>query len=569
VSALPTPGQCHGPAVPWTGAGGGHILAASALIDHWGWAVNKGLRFVGALAAAGAVALSALGSQVGVMAATPSATLAGAVGAVPAFQRGTRHTQPVTSGSARAEATPAGVQAATANAGSSHLLANFDGVGSLDSAITNFGAEFEPPDQGLCAGNGYVVEMVNSAFRVYDTSGHTLAGPTNVNAPFHDGSKQFTSDPRCQYDASTNTWFAVVLFLNNPFTASRIDIAVNTSGDPRTSWSVFHIGTTDAKAPASEGCPCFGDQPTLGIDAFNLYTTTNEFSILGPQFNGAQIYAISKRDLIHHAANVHFVHYKNLTIAGSLAASIQPALTNGWAPAEYFLSSLDPNGTGDHRIGVWALTNVSAVDAGGMPKLSSMVIRSEPYAIPPPAAQMGSTSTLDSGDDRMQQTQFIDGEIWGALDTQVTPAGDTMPRAGVAWFRVRPRLEGSSLGWAELTGQGYVASAGEYVLYPAIEADAEGHAAMVVSVSGANRFASAAYSVLGRGGSQFGAPVIAAAGSGPYDPAATRWGDYSSAVLDPRSDSVWMATEYMPPLSSQTADGLRNWGTRVLHLALG
>jgi hypothetical protein len=29
-----------------------------------------------------------------------------------------------------------------------------------------------------------------------------------------------------------------------------------------------------------------------------------------------------------------------------------------------------------------------------------------------------------------------------------------------------------------------------------------------------------------------------------------------------------MATEYMPPLSSQTADGKRNWGTRVIQVAL-
>ena len=39
-----------------------------------------------------------------------------------------------------------------------------------------------------------------------------------------------------------------------------------------------------------------------------------------------------------------------------------------------------------------------------MPVLSSVVISSEAYAIPPPAPQKGAKSTLDSGDDRMQQT---------------------------------------------------------------------------------------------------------------------------------------------------------------------
>ena len=274
---------------------------------------------------------------------------------------------------------------ATTAASSSNLLANFDGVSSLDSGITNFGAEFEPPDQGLCAGNGFVVEMVNSAYRVYDTKGTTLAGPFNINKVFHDGFKQFTSDPRCHFDPATNTWFAVILFLNNASTASRIEIAVNT-GNPAGNWTVVHIDTTHGGGP---GCPCFGDQPTLGIDGSNMYVTTNEFSILGPEFNGAQIYAISKNDLIANPTNVHFVHYTNLFIGGAQAASVQPALTFGSAGAEYFLSSLDPKGTGDQRVGVWALTNVSAVGSGGVPVLSRMVIASEPYSIPPPASQKG------------------------------------------------------------------------------------------------------------------------------------------------------------------------------------
>lgn len=286
------------------------------------------------------------------------------------------------------------------------------------------------------------------------------------------------------------------------------------------------------------------------------------------EFNGAQIYAVDKHDLVSHAARVHFVHFGNLSIGGTQAASLQPALTFGSANAEYFLSSLDPNGTGDARVGVWALTNVSAVGSGRRPTLSSVVIASEAYAVPPPALQKGSISTLDSGDDRMQQTQFINGEIWGALDTQVLSSGDTAARAGAAWFRVNPHLVGSKIRGASMAAQGYVVSEGQDVLYPAIQADAQGHAAMVLTLTGARRFASAAYAVLSEDGSSFGHPVIAAGGTGPYDPAAGRWGDYSWAVLDASTDSVWMATEYMPPQASQTTDGLRNWGTRVLQLSL-
>src|SRR5207248_6076729 len=177
------------------------------------------------------------------------------------------------------------------------LLQNFNGTSSLDSEKTNFGAEFEPPDQGLCVGNGFVVEPVNSAYNIYRTNGTKIAGPFNVNRLFNDGFKQFTSDPRCFYDKTTNTWFAIILFISSNSKVGRIDLSVNPTGDPTTLWTTYRINTTD---PGNPGCPCFGDQPLLGIDQDNVYISTNEFSILGPPFtfNGAQIYAISKSELV-------------------------------------------------------------------------------------------------------------------------------------------------------------------------------------------------------------------------------------------------------------------------------
>jgi hypothetical protein len=39
--------------------------------------------------------------------------------------------------------------------------------------------------------------------------------------------------------------------------------------------------------------------------------------------------------------------------------------------------------------------------------------------------------------------------------------------------------------------------------------------------------------------------------------------------MDPGGSSVWLATEYVPPKASQTVDGKRNWGTRVLDVPAG
>ncbi len=490
----------------------------------------------------------------------PGATSA----AAQVFPRGARR---LPSGTFSAtEAVPGAPASAAAAAGTSSPLVNFNGVSSQDSQFTNYNLKFEPPDQGLCRGNGFVLEAVNSAYRVYRTTGSTLRGPFNINDLFNVGGKEFTSDPRCWFDASTQTWFAIVLFLNDTFTAGSLLIAVRHAPDPLGLWNEYSIDATNL---GGRGCPCFGDQPRLGIDQHNVYVTADQFSIKGPQFDGAELWAIDKSQLIAGVAKPHFVHFAHLRIAGHLTLAPQPALSTAKPNAEYFLSSLDFNGKGDHRIGVWAMTKRSQVGAGGKPVLSSVVINSEAYANPPRAPQKGATSTLDSGDDRMQQTEFAGGTVWGALTTAVQPAGDSSVRAGGAWFQVQPKLGAAGITGASIVRQGYLDSAGQYELYPAVQPDAAGNAAVVFTLTSKAMFPSAAYATLEAGGNSFGPAVVAASGAGPYDPKATRWGDYSFAVPDDKSDSAWLATEYMPPLSSQTTNGLRNWGTRVLEVPLG
>src|SRR5450755_3540636 len=266
---------------------------------------------------------------------------------------------------------PAPASAAAAATGSA--LVNFNGVSSRDSQFTNYQAKFEPPDQGLCEGNGFVLEPVNSAYRIYRTTGKSLRGPFNINDLFNVGGKEFTSDPRCWFDPATQTWFATILFLNDSFTAGSLLIAVRHDPDPRGLWNEYSIDTTNL---GGNGCPCFADQPRIGIDQTNLYVTADEFSILRPQFNGAEMWVIDKSDLVKGVVSPHFVNFPHLTTD---TTAPQPALSTGKPDAEYFLSSLDPSGTGDNRIGVWAMTNRDQVGLGGTPDLSSVVISSEAY----------------------------------------------------------------------------------------------------------------------------------------------------------------------------------------------
>ena len=176
---------------------------------------------------------------------------------------------------------------------------------------------------------------------------------------------------------------------------------------------------------------------------------------------------------------------------------------------------------------------------------------------------------LDTGDDRMQQTQFINGNVWGELDTAVSISGDSAVRAGAAWFEVNPSLDNAGVltSSTSIVNQGFVASKGNYLLYPALQVSPSGSAGMVLTLSGVNHFPSAVYTVMRQGQNSFGNINIAGFGTTFYSPTSTRWGDYSWAVLAPDGRSFWFATEYMPPRSSQTVDQLQDWGTFVLQVA--
>ncbi|MBV9690026.1 MAG: hypothetical protein JO202_09970 [Ktedonobacteraceae bacterium] len=452
------------------------------------------------------------------------------------------------------------------------LLHNFDALKSLDDQNL-LGYQLEPPDQGLCVGNGYVVEVINTVGAVYRPDGLAAVGPFNLQNFFQEApgiNGTFISDPRCYYDAVTRTWFATILALPPPPPISpppppttRVDIAVNSSGDPTTPWTVYRLDTTDT---GHVGCPCQPDYPILGIDAFNIYITTTEFPLFSVGLNGAQIYAIDKMPLESPKGTVRFVQFSNLSTGGFPTFHLQPTITNGSAAAEYLMNSV-PFDSLDNRLGLWAITNQQAVGKGGIPTLSTTTLTSETY-ITPSSAPNPNGNFLSPDDDSLQSLQYSNGTLWASLNTALFVSGDPVSRDGAAWFAVHPSISGGNVS-GNIFEQGYVASQGQYVIYPAIASSPDGNTVMVFTVTGRNTLPSAAYAVLSSSASSFGPVTVAAPGATTDNGFscggllfACRWGDYSAAVVDPGSTNVWVATEYIPVVGANFA----NWGTRIFEV---
>ncbi|MEO7019192.1 MAG: hypothetical protein ABI234_03475 [Ktedonobacteraceae bacterium] len=488
-------------------------------------------------------------------------------------------------------------------------LSHFDQRSAGTGVYTNTQFSLEPPDQGMCASNKFVVDTINTAVEVRSTAGAQLTTPTPINQFF--GLKpeidrvnvvfgNFSSDPKCYFDPATNRWFLTVLEIDtNPANGamtgpSHILIAVSETADPTGMWRNFSINTTDDGTdgtPSHVGCPCFGDQPLIGANKAGFFVTTNEFSLGAGNFNGAQVYAVSKTALVEAASHptvlftpavVQIDASQALVPFGGLSFSIQPSTQpsgfdfgHGNNGTEYFLSSLDFTGTVDNRIATWALTGTNSLNRS-FPNvnLSFIVIKSQLYGQPTPVTQKAGATPeatannapegfLNSNDDRMNQVVFGGGALWSGVNTIVQKPGEAA-RTGIAFFAVVPYWHEGQLR-AILVKNGYVAVDGENVLFPSIGVNVFGEGVMSFTLSGPGFFPSAAYMPISlfHGGDVH----IASMGTGPEDGFTCvaadhlcRWGDYSAAVASPDGEHIWLATEYIP---GTTRTVLANWGTFI------
>jgi hypothetical protein len=510
--------------------------------------------------------------------------------------------------------------AATGFAGLTHADQRLAGTGKY----TNTQFSLEPPDQGLCVGNGFVVEPINDAFRVYDEHGNALTAVTALNQ-FYNLSPavirstppvvgDFLSDPKCYFDPVGHRFIQTILEMDAPgpsnkfpfFQRGHVLIAVSQSSDPTGAWNLYSLDTSDDGlngTPAHKVCPCLGDQPLLGANADGVFIDTNEFQNNAQGFfNGAQMYALGRERLESGASSVRFVHLDvgtvptgdpNLPFWGSIqpATALDPRhdtelyMTGG--PEDQFQN----NAPLDNRIAVWSLTGTRSLN-GDDPDvtLHHVVLTSETYGLPintgatqkngptplrdilnaPPINDNDPLETINANDSRMNQVVDVNGILYGGVNTTVTSA--TGPaRVGIAFFAVRAAGDGGFL-FARIRNQGYVAVDNENVLFPSIAVDEHGVGAMAFTLSGPDFFPSAAYVRFA-----FGQPVgpihVSGAGVLPEDgftgykafgaptPGVARWGDYSAAVA--ADGAIWMGNEFIPG-TPRTVNA--NWGTFITRL---
>lgn len=319
------------------------------------------------------------------------------------------------------------VSSSTVAGSNPELALSFNGMNHFDQRfVANGGNQFslEPPDQGLCVGNGYVVETINSVIRVWNTNGNALTGVQDLNTFFGYPAAINRStgeigpnviDPQCYYDPDNNRFIVDITTLDvdsngNYNGKNTIDVAVSNTGNPTGTWTIYYVPAQNdgTDGTPNHGCtldgstpgPCFQDYPHIGADKYGVYITTNEYDLFGPSFNAAQIFAFSKAQLAAHPSSINLTLVENLNVDGSPGFTVWPATSQAGQYAsdrngtEYFLSTIagdgsetgNPTGTA-RRIGLWAVTNTKSLDSTPALSWTSRLINSETYVYPPKSEQ--------------------------------------------------------------------------------------------------------------------------------------------------------------------------------------
>ncbi len=532
------------------------------------------------------------------------------------------------------------------------LLLDFEGVNHLEQRLADNGNQFsgEPPDQGLCVGNGYLMESVNSALRVFNANTGAPLTPvvslnefygfpsafTRPNGPFG----PFTFDISCHYDQDSGRWFHLAVDLDQDpttgdFTGKNyLDLAVSHSGDPTGSWTVYRIpgindGTEGTPDHNCDGGPCFADFPHIGVDKYGVYITTNEFPLFADGFIGAQVYAISKKQLVSLSSTItaHLFNTADDPVRpGEQGFTLWPALSAerqfafGGGGTQYFVSSnavFDDANADSEELILWGLVHTQSLDRNPDLQLHKTILDVDRYAVPSNTVQKPGTipladclndtalsffgiancglallglppqnvtlGTLDTGDSRVLDVRYAHNRLWAVLGTAASVNGTN--RTAVGWYIIRPQSTKDGVS-GDVEREGVLASENESLMYPSLGVTGTGVGLISFSYTGENTFPSFGYAAIDDKVGVSGDIHEIEAGKSPqdgfteYPPVGgnrPRWGDYGASAVD--GGFVWVAGEYIEQgpctlqqyiatnfTCSDTRSSLANWSTRVAKL---
>jgi subtilisin-like proprotein convertase family protein len=447
---------------------------------------------------------------------------------------------------------------------------------SLTDTTALPGQGFLPPDTVGEIGPNHFVQMVNSAYRIYNRTGTPLITLTSIGAIWATipgpCAGDESGDPVVIYDQLADRWllsqFCTVANPNNHQL-----IAISKTPDPTGAYYLY-----DYMMPNNK----FNDYPKFGVWSDGFYMTDNQFNQAGTQFLGAGLFAFDRAKMIAGDPTASFIYFDKADgcPAGCLFGGMLPGDIDGFVPpptgaaAPFIQFDADEFGATDslrifdfHADFVTPASSTLTERTGSPLAVAAFDPREVPSGsrnvIPQPPAGVAVDAISDRLMFRLAYRNSGAHESL-VLNHTVNAAVNPVFRAGVRYYELQKTTPAGA--WTvheQATMAGGVGDT-ENRWMGSTALNNAGSQAVAYSVSSATVFPSIRYAGRLAGdpaGSLAQGEALLVAGTSSQTHSSGRWGDYSDLTVDPVDDcTFWYTQEYVTGASAP--DNTR-WHTRV------
>ncbi|MCI0639481.1 MAG: GEVED domain-containing protein, partial [Gemmataceae bacterium] len=445
--------------------------------------------------------------------------------------------------------------------------ASFQAINMQDQI--NLGQFSIPPDTMGAVGPDHFMEVINSSVAIFGLDGTRIShvGLDNFFQLTQGGTsypQNGAFDPRVLYDRISGRWFATAMERGAIQRQDNgIILAVSRTSNPTGAWDKYYL---DVGIDTVNATTSFTDFSTLAVDENGVYIGMTIFQD-NPNDVYAKIVATPIAPLLASTPSLGTVtQFSNID---DMYSSPQPAYNFddiGGSDRAWFVSSSN-NFLSDirYRTITWS---------GGVPSISATSTLStaafgDMTNLDAPA--QGSTTNVDTGDQRLQMAVIRNNRLWTTRTIGVNSTGGATgaDRTGVEWFELNVSAATPTI---VQTGRIFDTAATDprFYYYPSLIVTGQGHMRVGFSGSKSTEFIGA----YGTGrlasdslGTVNAPPIVIKAGERAYTQLdginRNRWGDYSFTSLDPDNDmTAWTIQEY----ASNVNPSQSTWATWVATL---
>ena len=401
-----------------------------------------------------------------------------------------------------------------------------------------------PPDTMGAVGPNHIVNAFNSNIAFQYKNG-TYISSVSLSTFWSSLSPGTPFDPRVIYDVLSQR-FIITSDSAAKSTNSALLLAVSATSDPTGSWYLYKI-------KSDPNSIYWADYPQVGINKKWIVIAANMFEV--PNGGAALGYSwvINKSSVLDGGtANITV-----LTAGGSAGTSPSHTFDEN-EEAVWLAMAYDQNSGGKSHLGVFNINGSVDSPAYIFPDYVTIAPSSTPYnGNSVNADQLGTSSKIETNDDRILNMVFINGTLWVTHHASL-PASGTSNRTAVKWWEINV-----STGNAIQSGviDDWDTKKMHYY-YPSIAVNTNKEVLIGFSCSNSSIYVSACYAY--RNSSMalgtMSDVVIYKNGTGTYT--GSRWGDYSATVVDPADNLTFWTIQQI------ATGGYNVWWAKVTSSSL-